>query len=107
MFHPIIFDLHTTNPDQRNASAPRLIQNMPTISEALQVGSLNFGLAQPTVLGWHNVKLQGCGPGEGFTGTITMQTPNNPDISPRGPIEFRNENIRAAIRIFQRRYTGL
>lgn len=72
MFHPIVFRLHATNPDQRNVSAP-LIQNMPTISEALQAGSLNSGQGQPTVLGWHTEKLQGCGPGEGLTDTITTQ----------------------------------
>lgn len=57
MFHPIVFHLHTTNPDQRNVSASWLIQNMPTISEALQAGSLNLGQGRPAVLGWHNAKL--------------------------------------------------
>lgn len=64
MFQPSAFHLHTTNPDQRNVSAPWLIQKVLTISEALQGGSLHLWQEQPTVLDWHSGKLQGCGPGE-------------------------------------------
>lgn len=59
MFHPIAFYPHTTNPDQRNVSAPGLVQNRPTISEALQMGLSNLGQGQRRALGWHNAKLQG------------------------------------------------
>lgn len=51
VFHPVGFHLYSTNPDQRNMSAPWLIQNMPTVSEALQARSLNLGQGQPAVLG--------------------------------------------------------
>lgn len=60
-FQTIPFHLYTTDPDQRNVSAPWLIQNVPTISEALQAGSLYLWQEQPTVLDWHSGKLQGCG----------------------------------------------
>lgn len=48
MFQPSAFHLHTTNPDQRNVSAPWLIRNVPTISEALQAGSLHLWQEQPS-----------------------------------------------------------
>lgn len=43
---------------------------------------------------------------EGFTDTITMQTPNNPAIVPQGPIELstRNKNIRVAVMIYPKRH---
>lgn len=49
-------------------------------------------------------KTVGLSPGEGFTDTTTMQTPNNPATMPRGPSELstRNKNIRAALMIIQR-----
>lgn len=47
MFQPIAFQLYTTDTDQRNVSAPWLIQNVPTISEAPQAGSLNCGRNSP------------------------------------------------------------
>lgn len=91
MFQPIAFHLHTTDPEQRNVSAPWLIQNVPTISEALQAGSLHLWQEQPTFLDWHSGKLQGCGSGE------APQTPlpckhSLTAILPQGPIELEQED---------------
>jgi len=106
MFHPIVFHLHTTKPNQRNVSAPWLIQNMLAVPEAPQAGSLHSGQGQPAVLGSHNAKLPGCGTGEGFTDPTTMQTPNNLAVVPWGPIVLssRHKNIRAAVTIFPKRH---
>lgn len=80
MFQPIAFHLCTTNPDQRNVSAPWLIQNVPTISEALQAESLHLWQEQPPVLHW---------PRRGCTDTIAMvQTLSNSAIVSQDPTEL-------------------
>lgn len=76
MFQPSAFHLHTTNPDQRNVSAPWLIRNVPTISEALQAGSLHLWQEQPSpgLAQWETARLW---PRRGSTDTTAMQTLSN------------------------------
>lgn len=91
MFQPIAFHLHTTDPDQRNVSASWLIQNVPTISEALQAGSLHLWQEQPTFLAWHSGKLQGWGSGEAPQTPLPCKHPLTA-ILPQGPIELEQED---------------